>query len=238
MESVSIKAAMVLPALIFQKPFKTSKSKDHVACIERRLKIWKDGQFCPLMDEAKDIQMKFIQTATQRCDESVSISHKFSDLMKKGKVKQALCLISEDGTRVLSLDEMANETCTVRGVLWEKHPDGHDLLQEVISHPVDHDVHPIIFEEIDCASILKSALHTDGGAGPSGLNAYAWKRMCSFFQKASLDICAALALTARRISSSYVDAQSLKPLTLCRLVALNKCPGVRPIGIGEVPRRS
>jgi hypothetical protein len=44
-------------------------------------------------------------------------------------------------------------------------------------------------------------------------------------------------LVARKICSTYVDPEPLKPLNACRLVALDKCPGVRPIGIGEVPRR-
>ena len=37
--------------------------------------------------------------------------------------------------------------------------------------------------------------------------------------------------------SLFVDPTELAALTACRLVALNVCPGVRPIGIGEVVRR-
>ena len=37
--------------------------------------------------------------------------------------------------------------------------------------------------------------------------------------------------------SSFVDPQSLAPFLLCRLIALDKNPGVRPIGIGEVADR-
>ena len=35
LKAVALKAVMILPALILQKPFRTSKSKDHVSCIER-----------------------------------------------------------------------------------------------------------------------------------------------------------------------------------------------------------
>ena len=42
---------------------------------------------------------------------------------------------------------------------------------------------------------------------------------------------------AHRICQQFVDPTSLDVFTACRLVALDKCPGVRPIGIGEVVRR-
>ncbi len=80
-------------------------------------------------------------------------------------------------------------------------------------------------------------MHTDGSAGPSGMDAYAWRCLCASFQKASTDLCEALAKTARRLSSSFANPEPLKPLVACRLVALDKRPGVWPVGIGEVPRR-
>ena len=60
---------------------------------------------------------------------------------------------------------------------------------------------------------------------------------CSLFKGPSIDLCEALAKTARRISGSLDDPDPLRPLTACRLVALDKCPGVRPVGIGDVSRR-
>ena len=113
------------------------------------------------------------------------------------------------------------------------HQSGLKLITDAIADLV----HPIIFEGITGASIHESALHTDGGAGPSGLDAQAWRRICSSFQKASSDLCEAVASVARRMGSSLVDPTPLMPLTACRLVALDKCPGVRPVGIGEVVRR-
>jgi hypothetical protein len=223
---------MVLPALVLQKPFKTSKSK------ERRMKQWKDGNFLPLLEEAKVIQARLTQSPQNQHGIS-SLSQRFSDLMKRGKLKQAMRLISKGDTKVLPLDDLVDEAHTVRDVLMEKHPNGQSLHQEAISHPVESSTHAIIYDEIDGAAILKSALKTEGGAGPSGLDAYAWKRMCSSFQKVSSDLCAALAACAKRISCQYVDPEPLKPLQLTsyRLVALDKCPGVRPIGVGEVARK-
>ena len=40
-----------------------------------------------------------------------------------------------------------------------------------------------------------------------------------------------------RSTHSFIDPSTLAAYTSCRLIPLNKCPGVRPIGIGEVVRR-
>ena len=56
-------------------------------------------------------------------------------------------------------------------------------------------------------------------------------------RKPQNDLCSAIAMTTKRITSTVVDPGPLLPLTACRLVALDKCPGVRPIGVGCVARR-
>ena len=50
-EEISLKAAMVLPALLLQNPHLTSKTKDHIYCIERRYRLWKEGNFEALLEE-------------------------------------------------------------------------------------------------------------------------------------------------------------------------------------------
>ena len=117
------------------------------------------------------------------------------------------------------------------------HPDAEQLKLSTIAPPSAETFHPVIFDEITGASILDAALHTDGSTGPSGMDAYAWRRLCGSFQKASTDLCEVLAKIARRLSSMFVDPEPLKPLVACRLVVLDKCPGVRPVGIREVPHR-
>ena len=61
--------------------------------------------------------------------------------------------------------------------------------------------------------------------------------MCTSFKSASADLCDSLASTTRRICSSFVDPRGLSAFVACRLIALDKRPGVRPIGVGETSRR-
>ena len=127
---------------------------------------------------------------------------------------------------------------TVRNELLKKHPLGQPAHANALLHPIiPSPIHPVVFECLDGASIRSAALHTNGSAGPSGVDAKGWRRLCSSFQTASTDLCNSLALVARRICTTYVDPQGQAPLTASRLITLDKCPGVRPTGIGETVRR-
>ncbi len=57
------------------------------------------------------------------------------------------------------------------------------------------------------------------------------------FKDASRDLYASLASVARRICSSYVSPTLIAPMLACRLIALDKNPGVHPIGIGDTAQR-
>ena len=56
LESIALKACSVLVALTLQRSNRTSKSKDHVAHLNRRLALWKEGSFSALLYEGRSIQ--------------------------------------------------------------------------------------------------------------------------------------------------------------------------------------
>ena len=64
MERIALKAAMVLPPLILQKPSSQSKAKDHAHCIERRMKLWLEGELDKLLEEVRAIQSRLPVTRT------------------------------------------------------------------------------------------------------------------------------------------------------------------------------
>lgn len=76
----------------------------------------------------------------------------------------------------------------------------------------------------------------EGSAGPSGLDTHAWKGMCSSFHNASDDLYNSVGKLTRKLYSKHID-NGISALTSCRLIALDKRPGDRPIGVGETLRR-
>ena len=126
MESIALKAALLFPLLLLQKPHRRSKNKDHVHVLERRLKSWHDGCFLDLLKEGKTIQKGFIVRGSSNKKPDLSTS--FSHLMYEGKVKAALRLLENQGSGgLLSLSSPCfpddPSRGTVRDALIRKHPD-------------------------------------------------------------------------------------------------------------------
>ena len=53
-----------MPALLLQKPSRKSKSRNHLAALERRFKLWNEGNIYELLDESKEIQERLLSTNT------------------------------------------------------------------------------------------------------------------------------------------------------------------------------
>ena len=98
-------------------------------------------------------------------------------------------------------------------------------------------VNSILFENLTGDIVRRTALATQGAAGPSMGDAYIWRRMLVSFKSASKDLCDAVAAVARHFATQQVDPAGLMPFLNNRLIPLDKNPGVRPVGIGEVLRR-
>ena len=64
-----------------------------------------------------------------------------------------------------------------------------------------------------------------------------WRRFCTAFGEKWNDLCSALARCAKRLCTSYVDPDGIGAYKACRLILLNKFPGVQSIGKGEVVQR-
>ena len=192
-----------------------------------------------LIKERRTLQQRLPKSFNMQHDEHLARS--FANLMFKGKTHPPLDLLANNGKGgVLCLDDPAKPSDTklpsVREVLQSKHPPGQLATTDAILAGVPPEIHPVVFDSIDACLVRSTALHCKGSAGPSGLDAYAWCRLCTAFKSFSASFCQSLADVTKPLCSSYIDLSTVSPLLASRLIALDKCPGVRPIGIGDMAR--
>ena len=163
-------AIHVMPALLLQKPSKTSKSRDHVKVLDRRIVQWRNGDFQQLLREAKALQNRLPKHGTKA---NINlISRKFREQMGKGNVNAAIKLLSnnmEGG--VMPLNEETKEMLKI------KHPVGEEAKEDVLLQGPLPTVENVIFETIDEAMVYAAAKMTRGGSGPSGIDADGWRRI-------------------------------------------------------------
>ena len=97
MESFALTAAMTMPLLLLQKPHRLSKTKDHVACLKRRLTVWKSGDIDALLRECRAIQTSLRVSGNARVKASTenSVIRGFTKLMLLGNVRGALRVLSQ-----------------------------------------------------------------------------------------------------------------------------------------------
>ena len=83
------------------------------------------------------------------------------------------------------------------------------------------DTNEAINNNLGAECILQASLHTQGAAGFSGLDAYAWRRLYSSFRLASQDLCHTLAAVSRKICSSNIHLEDISVFVACHLIPLN-----------------
>ena len=124
-----------MPNLLLQKPSRNSNSKDHLAALERRLHLLKEGELTELLIEGETIQKSL--SDSKRTTTIVELSKQFKNYMKKGNVNAALKLLTnnmKDGTLPLSIQTLSS--------LKEKHPESKDASIDILLTDISQRVHP------------------------------------------------------------------------------------------------
>ena len=137
--------------------------------------------------------------------------------MLKGKINSAMRLLQESNSGTMKLDEVITEhkvdkagkqyqvSYTVRQALESKHPASREASLETIRDLKGSErFHEIIFDQIDQDFIRKCVLQTHGAAGPSGADAFHWKRICNAFKEKSNSLCDALAVLTKRLATQAI----------------------------------
>jgi hypothetical protein len=231
LESIAQKAEMVITPLLLQRPHSKSTPKEDLECLKRRFELWQSGDIASLLKEGTTIQARLKSSKPQDSDDT--IARRFTQLMLSGNGKSAMTYIVNQGKGgVLKLDEATKK------MLAEKHPKGEDANPGVlIEGDLPDEIDPIAFAPLHGGLIKACALKTEGAAGVSGASDRMWRKMVTSYKDTSAGLCNAVAAATRRLATEFIDPKSLAALMANRGIPLDKCPGLRPIGIGEVKRR-
>ena len=235
LSGIALKAVMIMPALLLQKPKYNSKARDHTDCLKRRLVSWENGQFDVIMSECRAIQKNIKATASSSTPEYLAKT--FAKHVLNGRIGAAMKLLEKsESSGVLPLSQ------NVLAELISKHPPAQPANPEILISGDIPFVDPAQFNKIDEEAIQRAAIRTKGSSGPSGADADQWRRMLvsQNYSSDGKDLRTAVAAVARKLcTTAIVNDGQLDAYTACRLIPLDKDGegGVRPIGVGEVIRR-
>ena len=230
LEKVSLYMTLTICPLLLQKPARDSKTKDHIRYLEKRIKLWQDGDIESLVKEGKAIQKRMTKSALKQPD-TMKV---FSRLMLQGKVSVAL--------RWITCNRGSVKDCTedVVSLLQKKPPKAQPVEPNHMLYGPIYQVDSVIFESISSDVVTATAKHVHGSAGPSGADADDWRRfLCSkSFKNVSGELAENIAVMARKLATQSIDPVIIEPYVASRLIPLAKGESdVRPIGVGETLRR-
>jgi hypothetical protein len=124
---------------------------------------------------------------------------------------------------------------SIKEVLQSKHPDvrtpGPDALTVYPYLP------DFVHLDITKVTIKIVARSLSGGAGLGGMDAHELQQWLLQFGKSSCNLQQAVAELVEGLANAFPSCAAYQALMAGCLVALDKCPGIGPIGIGETLRR-
>ena len=162
------------------------------------------------------------------------ISKKITREMREGNVHNAMKLLTDNMKNgVLPLNKKILQQPK------QKRPQRRDADPEIMLPDKPEEIQPIKFDSIDAENFRKAGLKTRDGAGRCGLDSDGWKRIFTLnqFGDSTDDLCKTFAEVIKKLCTVENQSISLEAFLANRLIPLDKNPGLRLIGAGEVLRR-
>ena len=117
-----------------------------------------------------------------------------------------------------------------------KHPDGKDV--DITNLPAYEECAELIEIQVSDEIVEQASRNLSGGAGLTGLDSSSLTHWLLKHGGASMILRKAVAKMVEWLANSHPPWAAHRALTWNRLIGLDKCPGVRPIGSGDIFRRT
>ena len=172
LRSIILKVIHIMRVLLLQKLCNTSKSRDHLDALKRRLQLWERGEIKFLLLEVETIQQKLISNNYPK--NIGEVLKKFAKLMRKGNVNGTLKLLTNNVPNfIFLLDEDTPNS------LKQKNPQLQPAYEEILINSKPPIIHHFIFDDINDELVRKAAIRIKGGSSLSELDNGEWRKMLS-----------------------------------------------------------
>ena len=234
---------LIFCAIILQRQQDVVAAKDIRNLIDHRMDLWEDGYREAMISDLESTLLtprRSPPRSTAPPDETTA--KRFNNKVMSGRLRVAVRQLTDrSGGGVLQPDDV----CTKSGepiieVLRAKHP---PLQDPPLHHhdPTTFEAYPSCPDRVplhftgDVVERVASQLH--GAAGPSGVDAISLANWLLRFGTESFRLRMEIAFFTQWLANDSPPWAAFRALMACRLVALDKQPGTRPVGIGESFRR-
>jgi hypothetical protein len=158
-------------------------------------------------------------------------------MVLQGKLRQAVRWITQRHKGgILYPDDIDIKTGKpVIDVLQSKHPEARVPDAEDLQHY--NETPEFVDVDITADTVESVARKLSGSAGPGGIDSVGLSHLLLQFGKTSYKLREAVADFTRWMANELPPWAAYRAMIASRCVALDKCPGVRPVGIGEIWRR-
>ena len=230
-------------ATVLERGDDVSRARDIRSRLTQRMNLWETGHHVPLIDDTEGIMEGKGPSITREKDPDRE-ARAFNAKVLSGRLRSAVRDITSRGSGgVLQPDSTCSKTGRpVLDVLKEKHPELRD--PETTGGPHgpfepagEQGWRQPIPVNISCEVVEAVASKLSGAAGPDGVDSVDLRHWLLRFGKESEALRLEMAQWTEWIANAHPPWAAYRAMMAGRLVALDKQPGVRPVGIGSIFRR-
>lgn len=205
--------------------------------LNSRMDLWIKKQYDCLVESTMSDSEGFRSNLKDRFDKEHT-AKVFQRLLLQGRTRASVRWATErDNNAVLDPWSQSNPNSDelVIDILNKKHPSGVTPPKESL---FSYEKLPLMNKLDIYPETVKEVAHKMGGSGgPGGSDGKSLRKWLLHFGVTRKDLQKEVGLLIQRLANENVRWETIRGFMADRLIALNKSPGVRPIGIGECWRR-
>lgn len=235
---------LIFIAVVLERAQGVVRARDIRKRLEHRMDFWEQGHHTALIDDTvsllKERAQKYAPTKNPEKE-----ARTFNLMVLSGRLRSAVRRLTfREGGGILQPEDNCTKTGRpVLDVLCKKHPE----LREPSNigsatgsfEPVpDADWMKPIPVNVTTDTVAQVATHLSGAAGPDGVDGIDLRNWLLRFGNESEIMRAEMSLWCMWLANSHPPWAAYRAMMAGRLVPFGKEPGVQPIGIGSIIRRT